>query len=215
MPCSLRFENRHRRSGFSVIVGVDEAGRGPLAGPVVVGAVILPKTFQHPKLNDSKKLDHKTREQIYGELTTDSRVKFASALATVEEIDRHNILRATHMAMERAVRALEVAPDIVLIDGLRVPNFPFHHEGIVKGDGISFSIAAASIIAKVERDRIMQNYALEYPNYAFDSHKGYGTKLHLTKLATHGPCPIHRTSFQPVAQRTFDFGEEWTAAQQG
>jgi ribonuclease HII len=206
MTCSLDFENQHRAAGLTVIVGVDEAGRGPLAGPVVAGAAILPADFTHPKLTDSKKLTAAQREKIYQELKADTRLQLATAIATVEEIDRYNILRATHMAMERAVRALGVAPEMVLIDGLTVKGFPFPQQALVGGDGLSLSIAAASILAKVERDHLMEAYDAEFPNYGFAKHKGYGTKLHLAALQKQGPCTIHRNSFAPVAQMTLDFG---------
>ncbi len=206
MSCSLDYENQHRAAGLGVIIGVDEAGRGPLAGPVVAGATILPADFTHLKLTDSKKLTAAQREKIYHELKADSRLQLATAIATVEEIDRHNILRATHMAMERAVRALGVDPEMVLIDGLPVKGFPFPQQALVGGDGLSLSIAAASILAKVERDHLMEAYDVEFPGYGFAQHKGYGTKLHLAALQKHGPCKIHRNSFAPVAQMTLDFG---------
>jgi ribonuclease HII len=206
MSCSLDHENQHRAAGLGVIIGVDEAGRGPLAGPVVAGAAILPADFTHPKLTDSKKLTAAQREKIYHELKADSRLQLATAIATVEEIDRHNILRATHMAMERAVRALGVDPEMVLIDGLPVKGFPFPQQALVGGDGLSLSIAAASILAKVERDHLMEAYDVEFPGYGFAQHKGYGTKLHLAALQKQGPCKIHRNSFAPVAQMTLDFG---------
>lgn len=207
--CNLEFETAHRAKGLTVIVGVDEAGRGPLAGPVVAGAAVLPEDFRHAKLTDSKKLSHAAREIIYQQLKADGRLHLATAIASVQEIDQLNILRATHLAMERAVLALHLdrAPDMVLIDGLEVRGFPFPQQALVGGDGLSLSIAAASILAKVERDRMMAEYAKEFPEYAFEKHKGYGTKLHLQKLADHGPCAIHRMSFAPVAQRTLDFGE--------
>lgn len=207
MACTLEFENLHRANGLVVIVGVDEAGRGPLAGPVVAGAAVLPVDFSHPKLNDSKKLSARARDVIYEELKADSRLLLATAEASVAEIDSLNILRATHLAMERAVKALklEVMPEMVLIDGLPVRGFPFPQQAIVSGDALSLSIAAASILAKVERDRIMHDYAVKFPDYGFDGHKGYGTKAHLAALAKHGPCEIHRRSFAPVAQMTLNF----------
>lgn len=205
--CTLGVERQFWETGRCCVVGVDEAGRGPLAGPVVAAAVLLPRDFAHPVLDDSKKLTPRQREEVYHFLTTDARIRHAFALATVEEIDRLNILRATHLAMERAVQALGVIPDMVLIDGLPVRGFPHPQHAIVGGDALSLSIAAASVIAKVVRDRLMVECAAQYPQYGFASHKGYGTAEHLASLRKHGPCPIHRTSFQPVAQRTFDFGE--------
>lgn len=187
-------------SGDHLVVGVDEAGRGPLAGPVSAGAVVLPKDFNHPILNDSKKLSEKKREVLYEELTTDPHVQWSFAFAEPEEIDEINILKATHVAMARAVAGLKINVDYCLIDGLNVPNFPYPSEGIVKGDGLSLSISAASIIAKVLRDRKMLKYAEQYPEYGFEKHKGYGTKMHLEALEKFGPTPIHRRSFSPVAK---------------
>ena len=203
MP-TLEHECRLRAAGHRIVAGVDEAGRGPLAGPVVAAAVVLPEDFFHPVLNDSKQLSEKQREKIYAELTSDPRLTFCSAVATVEEIEQLNILRASHLAMERAVRGLSLPPDICLIDGLPVPRFPWLHEGLVGGDALSFSIAAASIIAKVERDRFMRAAHEEFPQYGFASHKGYGTALHLERIQTHGPCPLHRRTFQPIAQLTLN-----------
>lgn len=199
MP-TLEFENAKRGEGYSLIAGIDEAGRGPLAGPVSAGAVILPKGFTHDLLNDSKKLTEKKRELLYEELTSDSSILWSLSYAETDEIEEINILKATHAAMERAAQSLSSTPDFCLIDGLPVPNFPLPSEGIVKGDGKSLSIAAASIIAKVSRDRLMVKYAEQYPEYGFERHKGYGTKLHMEALAKHGPCPIHRVTFAPVAQ---------------
>ncbi len=203
MP-TLEIEARLRCAGHTSVAGIDEAGRGPLAGPVLAAAVILPADFAHAVLNDSKQLSPKQREKIYAELMADDRLLISGAAASVEEVDRLNILRASHLAMERAVRGLPRLPDICIIDGLPVPRFPWPHEGIVKGDGLSLSIAAASIIAKVERDRIMLAADVEYPQYGFAAHKGYGTPLHLARLRKYGPCPLHRRSFQPVAQLCLD-----------
>ena len=206
MP-DFAFENVHWASGRRVIAGVDEAGRGPLAGPVVAGAVILPEGFQLSGLDDSKKLTAARREWLFEELVADTRVRWASGVAEVEEIDRLNILRATHLAMRRAVAALGApGPDMVLIDGLPVRDFPWPQQAVVKGDALSMSIAAASIIAKVERDRIMLALDAVFPLYQFASHKGYGTMAHLAALQQHGPIPHHRRSFQPVAQLTLDLG---------
>jgi len=199
MP-SLFYEQAKQSAGFRWIAGIDEAGRGPLAGPVSAAAVILPHDFCHELLDDSKKLSHKRREIIYDEITNRDDIVWAMSLGNVNEIDEINILKSTHAAMARAAKKLKQAPDYCLIDGLPVSCFPIPSEGIVKGDGKSLSIAAASIIAKVRRDRIMIQYAEEYPEYGFDRHKGYGTKLHLDALRKHGPCPIHRKSFAPVAQ---------------
>ena len=198
MP-DLFFEKNLVESGYKYVAGVDEAGRGPLAGPVVAAAVILPEEFSSNQLNDSKKLSSSKREKIYNELmNVDSKV--ISAFAVIDEvvIDKINILRATHMAMAQASSNLSIEPSFVIIDGMPIKNFPFNNESIIKGDSKSLSIAAASVIAKVERDRIMLNYSKEYPEYKFEKHKGYGTKLHLDALKKFGPCKIHRKSFAPV-----------------
>jgi ribonuclease HII len=188
--------------GATRIAGVDEAGRGPLAGPVAAAAVILPPGFSCDGLDDSKKLTATRRESLYLRLTTDTRIRWAVATADTAEIDRLNILRATHLAMRRAVEALNPPPDHCLIDGLPVPGFPLPHDAIVKGDGKSLSIAAASIIAKVTRDRMMAEIDHDFPQFGFARHQGYGTKEHLEALRIHGPCCHHRRSFQPVAQLT-------------
>lgn len=195
--------------GHARVCGIDEAGRGPLAGPVSVAAVILPDAFFLQGLNDSKKLTAKKREELYDQLVTDPAVLWAQVEVDAATIDELNILRATHHGMATAARMLEtkyqITIDHCLIDGLPVKHFPLSHEGIVKGDGRSLSIAAASIIAKVCRDRRMAEYAREFPQYGFDRHSGYGTKQHLYALHLHGPCRIHRRSFQPVAQLALPF----------
>jgi ribonuclease HII len=207
MP-DLEFENELRADGWVRVAGVDEAGRGPLAGPVAAAAVVLPDEFACARLDDSKKLTAKRRDQLFEELTTDDSVSWALAYAEVGEIEELNILKATHLAMARAVAALPRAPDYCLIDGLDVPGFPLASRGVVKGDGLSLSIAAASVIAKVSRDRRMREYAVEFPQYGFENHKGYGTKAHLEALRTHGPCRIHRQTFQPIAQLALPFERE-------
>lgn len=199
MP-DLKMEQELIRSGMDPVAGIDEAGRGPLAGPVTAAAVILPCGYEHALLDDSKKLTARRRDLIYEELTSDPSICWGVAFAEVEEIDALNILRATHTAMRRAAMALSARPSFCLIDGLDVPGFPLDARGVVKGDGISLSIAAASIIAKVSRDRRMQELAEEFPVYGFEKHKGYGTKAHLEALREHGPCPEHRRSFAPVAE---------------
>lgn len=199
MP-DLEFEAVLRARGLLMIAGVDEAGRGPLAGPVAAAAVVLPAGFVCKGLNDSKKLSARKREELYEIITTYEGLHWGVALAHEEEIDRINILRATHQAMGRAVAALRVTVDHCLIDGLRLPAFNWPHDGIVGGDAKSLSIAAASIIAKVTRDRLMRELAQEFPQYGFEKHMGYGTREHLTALRQHGPCRIHRRSFQPVSQ---------------
>lgn len=196
-----------RQRGYSCVAGVDEAGRGPLAGPVSVAAVILPDGFRHKTLTDSKQLDEESRETIYDELTQNERVLWHVVFVEVEEIDRINILQATYVGMQRAVAGLTQQPEAVLIDGLPVPGFPLPQEALVKGDARSFSIAAASVIAKVTRDRYMRAAATLHPQYGFERHKGYGTPEHLEALRVHGPCPLHRRSFSPVTQLTFAFEE--------
>ena len=199
MP-DLRLERELIESGTEPVAGIDEAGRGPLAGPVAAAAVILPPGFRHDLLDDSKKLTAKRREALFEELTSDSGICWGLSFAGVAEIDELNILRATHSAMGRAALALSSRPSFCLIDGLDVPRFPLDSRGVVKGDGISLSVAAASIIAKVSRDRRMQELAEEFPVYGFDKHKGYGTKVHMEALREHGPCREHRRSFAPVAK---------------
>lgn len=199
MP-SLFYESAKWQQGYKYVAGIDEAGRGPLAGPVSAAAVILPEAFSHDLLNDSKKLGEKRREALYEELTQRADIRWAISHGEVDEIDSLNILKSTHSAMLRAAEGLDPRPDFCLIDGLDVPGFALPSEGIVKGDSKSFSIAAASILAKVSRDRLMLKYAALYPEYGFERHKGYGTKQHLEALRKHGPCPIHRKSFAPVAQ---------------
>lgn len=199
MP-SLFYEQAKRKEGYQLVAGIDEAGRGPLAGPVLAAAVILPDGFTHTLLDDSKKLTEKRREIIYEEITNRDDIVWGMSMGDREEIDSINILKSTHAAMARAARKLKQLPDYCLIDGLSVPNFPIASEGIVKGDTKSLSIAAASIIAKVSRDRVMLKYAEQYPEYGFEKHKGYGTSLHLEALKKHGPCAIHRQTFAPVAR---------------
>ena len=197
---SLAYEKSWMERGHALVAGVDEAGRGPLAGPVSVAAVILPAGFKHKRLNDSKQLDEDTRESIYEELVSRADLHWCHVHVEVDEIDRINILKATHVGMHRATAGLAVQPHAVLIDGSPVPGFPLPYQSVVKGDAISLSIAAASIIAKVTRDRFMKQAAQLFPQYGFERHKGYGTPEHLAALRAHGPCPLHRRSFEPVAQ---------------
>jgi ribonuclease HII len=212
MP-DLSLETAILARGIKRVAGIDEAGRGPLAGPVSAAAVILPKGFTCPGLDDSKKISAANRERLYEMITQDRRVRWAVATADHEEVDRLNILQATHLAMRRAVETLDPLPEHCLIDGRPVKGFPLPHDGIIKGDGRSLSIAAASIIAKVTRDRIMQQIDYEFPQFGFAKHQGYGTKLHLEALRIHGPCRHHRRTFEPVAQLAlpFDYGE-WAAS---
>jgi ribonuclease HII len=199
VPDLTRESSLHAR-GVKRVAGVDEAGRGPLAGPVAAAAVILPRDFSCPGLDDSKKITAARRELLFEQLTGNPQVVWAVAIADCGEIDRLNILRASHLAMRRAVESIDPWPDHCLIDGLPVHGFPVPHDAIVKGDGLSLSIAAASIIAKVTRDRLMREIDREFPEFGFARHQGYGTKEHLEALRIHGPCRHHRRTFQPVAQ---------------
>lgn len=200
MPPDLEFENKARREGYHCIAGVDEAGRGPLAGPVVAAAVVFPGIPPVQGLNDSKKLTEPRREALYEELIGSAEVSWAVGVIGPPEIDRINILQATRRAMEIALSALDPPPDLALLDGLPFREFAFPHRAIVRGDARSLSIAAASIIAKVTRDRLMRRMNGEFPGYGFDRNKGYGTAEHLDALRRIGPCPAHRRSFSPVAQ---------------
>lgn len=190
----LLYENKYRELGHKLICGVDEAGRGPLAGPVCAAAVILPSDLIIEGVNDSKKLSPKKREKLYSDICEQS-IAYSIAYASVEEIDTLNILNATHLAMERAVNGLKESPDIVLVDGNSLPKWKYNSEAIIKGDTLSHSIACASILAKVTRDRLMIEESKKYSQYFFEKHKGYGTKLHIDKILEYGPCEIHRRSF--------------------
>lgn len=194
MP-DFEIENAARAEGFKVVCGVDEAGRGPLAGPVCAAAVILPDDCVIEGLNDSKKLSETKREKLY-DIITEKAVAYNICYGTLKEIEELNILEATYIAMNRAVEGLSQKPDIALIDGNRVPRgATVPCKTVVKGDGESFSIAAASVLAKVTRDRLMLEYAKRYPQYGFERHKGYGTKEHYAAIKEHGVCEIHRLSF--------------------
>ena len=193
MP-SYEFENAAREKGFVNICGVDEAGRGPLAGNVVAGAVIMPQGLIIDGLDDSKKLSEKKRELLYDEIIEKS-LDYCIAKADIAEIEEINILNAAMLAMKRAVEGLEKKPALVLVDGNKIPDVPFEARAVVKGDAVSASIAAASILAKVTRDRYMVKMAENYPQYGFERHKGYGTKLHRERILEYGACPLHRPSF--------------------
>ena len=199
-------EQAARREGFARVCGIDEAGRGPLAGPVVAAAVILPAGYELPGLNDSKKLTARKREQLYTALMQDERVQKCIAQATVAEIDELNILRATHLAMRRAAEGLPGGADFCLIDGLPVPGFPLPSRSLVKGDARCPSIAAASILAKVWRDHYMLELHREFPAYGFDRHAGYGTRAHMQAIHEHGVTIHHRRTFAPVAQLELPLG---------
>ena len=202
----LTIEKNLRKRGIQHIAGVDEAGRGPLAGPVVAAAVILPPDTLIPGLNDSKALSEKRRAELF-ETIHDIALAIGVGKASPQEIDKYNIRNATHRAMCEALAALGISPDRVLIDGNAIPGSPFPEQAVIGGDRKSLSIAAASVIAKVTRDRLMIDYHAQYPAYGFAGHKGYGSADHLAALQKHGPCPIHRRSFRGVfeANRSEDF----------
>ena len=187
-------EQSYYAQGITCICGVDEAGRGPLAGPVCAAAVILPANLDIPGLNDSKKLSDKRRRELYP-VIMEQAIAYGIGLADHKEIDEINILQATFLAMERAMQNLSVKPELALIDGNREKDFGVPVKTVVHGDSLSASIAAASVLAKVTRDDIMLQMAEEYPGYGFEIHKGYGTKAHYQALAEKGPCPIHRMTF--------------------
>ncbi len=187
-------EKSHFAEGVRTICGVDEAGRGPLAGPVCAAAVILPPELEIPGLDDSKKLTDKRRRELFP-IIKEQAIAYGIAFATHEEIDEINILQATYLAMERAINSLSVRPELALIDGNRAKDFGLPVQTVVKGDSLSASIAAASILAKVTRDDYMEEMAKLYPRYDFQVHKGYGTKRHYECLAAFGPSPIHRMTF--------------------
>lgn len=190
----LLYENDARQKGYKNICGVDEAGRGPLAGPVCAAAVILPEGCIIEGVNDSKKLTEKKREALF-DVIIETAISCSVAFGTVEEIERDNILAATMSTMRRAVEGLSVKADYAMIDGNRLPKLDIPAQTIVGGDAKSMSIAAASILAKVTRDRLMLEYAEKYPQYGFEKHKGYGTKLHIERILEYGESPIHRPSF--------------------
>ncbi len=197
-PARFHHETVLRAQGYRAVAGIDEAGRGPLAGPVVAAAVILPEGFRHRWLNDSKQLTPERRAEVAHALRSHPGVLFAVAEATVEEIDSLNILRASLLAMCRAVRALASLPDYVLVDGRDLPPVKIPGRAIVKGDAKVSSSSAASILAKESREATMAAWAAAHPQYGFEVHKGYGTERHLAALAAHGPCPLHRRSFAPL-----------------
>ena len=190
----FRYEGEAREQGYTAVCGVDEAGRGPLAGPVCAAAVILPAGLVIEGVNDSKKLSEKKREELFP-VICEKALAYGIGWADEREIDEINILQATYRAMKRAVESLPLTADYALIDGNRMPPLAIPGTTIVKGDALSMSIAAASILAKVSRDRVMVQYSREYPQYGFEQHKGYGTAAHVQALREYGPCPLHRRSF--------------------
>lgn len=189
-----KIENGLFSQGIQYICGVDEAGRGPLAGPVCAGAVILPPNIEIPGLNDSKKLTDKRRRELMP-IIKDCALAYGIAFADESEIDSINILQATYLAMERAMDQLSIKPQLALIDGNRAKDFCVPVKTVIHGDSLSANIAAASVLAKVTRDDLMLEMAEKYPNYGFEVHKGYGTKAHYEALSKYGPCPIHRMTF--------------------
>ena len=194
----IQFEEDARRQGFHSIAGVDEAGRGPLAGPVLSAACIIPKGTFFPGIDDSKKLTPLQRDKLFDQITSCEGIVYSVGLVSHQEIDRVNIYQATILAMLQAIAGLTHAPDYLLVDGMKLPHPTIPCLKIIKGDALSQSIAAASVIAKVTRDRLMEEYDQQYPQYGFKQHKGYGTPQHLMAISTHGPCEIHRRSFAPI-----------------
>jgi ribonuclease HII len=204
-PDRLTFEQQLWREGLTDVAGLDEAGRGPLAGPVVAAAVVLPHRWKEAgfdqrlrDLNDSKQLTARQREKFFDILVSHPEIRHAIAWVDATTIDRINILQATHRAMNLALEQLSPSAQHALVDGLRVKSLRVPQTPLVKGDALSYSIAAASVLAKVTRDRFMREYDREFPAYGFAGHKGYGTPAHLAAIAAHGPCPIHRRSFAPL-----------------
>ena len=195
----LEFETKAQSRKFNNIAGVDEAGRGPLAGPVVAAAVIFPSTIDLAGLDDSKKLSAKKRDELFPKIQ-EKAVAYGVAVVDPKVIDEINILQAARLAMKDAVNQLKPVPDLLLIDGNQKIESSLDQWAIIKGDSKSLSIAAASVLAKVTRDRIMDDYHKLYPQYQFNRHKGYGTKLHRTLIQEHGPCPIHRSTFKGVSE---------------
>jgi len=197
MEKMLSYEIKAHEKGYKIVAGLDEAGRGPLAGPVVAAAVVLTKNMDLEGLDDSKKLSPIRRERIFPII---KKMPYGVAIIGQEIIDEINILQATKLAMKQAIDKLMISPDILLIDGNQQIDTQIKQWTIIKGDAKSFSIAAASILAKVTRDRIMEEYHHKYPQYEFSRHKGYGTQRHRDLIATHGPCPIHRKTFRGVSE---------------
>jgi ribonuclease HII len=219
IPKRFRHEHAVWQTGLVQIVGVDEAGRGPLAGPVVAAAAMLPVEWilsglprKLRGLNDSKQLTAQERNEFYAEITVRPEIRYAVASVDVALIDQINILQATHRAMNLAIQQLSPAPQHALVDGLPVKSLVCPQTAIVSGDSLSYSIAAASVLAKVTRDRMMTEFHQLYPNYGFAEHKGYGTPDHLAALRRHGPCPIHRLTFCPVREQQAEFFSDESVA---
>lgn len=188
------YENKYYSQGMEYIAGIDEVGRGPFAGPVLTAAVILPKGFKYRGINDSKKLSEKKREELF-DVITQNAVEISVKMENNNIIDEINILNATLLSMSKTINSFKIKPDVVLVDALKIPNIDIKQEKIIKGDAKSISIAAASIIAKVTRDRIMKEFAQIYPEYGFDRNSGYGTAEHIKAIEKYGLCPIHRKTF--------------------
>lgn len=193
----LQYENEAYQKGYHYIIGLDEAGRGPMAGPLVVGGVIFPKGFYDERINDSKKLTEKKREALY-DFIIEKALAYDVEVISVEEVDKLNVYEASRTGMRRIIERIGVKPDFALTDAMPLGDDAIDHLSIIKGDAKSMSIGGASILAKVTRDRIMKEYAKIYPEYGFEKHKGYVTKAHKEALAKYGICPIHRRSFKPV-----------------
>ncbi|MDP1835968.1 MAG: ribonuclease HII [Chlamydiales bacterium] len=191
-------EREERTKGTRIIAGVDEAGRGPLAGPVVAAACIIPPRIFIPGVDDSKKLTPLQRREVFERIIKHPRITYAIGIVEVDVIDSINIFQATVQAMLKAINALAEKPELLLVDGMRLPHPEIPCRKVIGGDALSQSIAAASVIAKETRDDLMRGYHVQWPHYGFDQHKGYGTELHRAALEAHGPCSIHRRSFEPV-----------------
>ncbi|UOF89338.1 ribonuclease HII [Fodinisporobacter ferrooxydans] len=195
----IQFDQSYRESHGSHVAGIDEAGRGCLAGPVVAAAVILPVGIYIDGLNDSKQMSPLLRESVYDEILAHA-VSYGIGIVSADDIDAYNILQATYEAMRQAIGQLSVVPDVLLNDAVQIPEVSIQQISILQGDAKSFSIAAASVLAKVTRDRLMREYSIQYPEYGFSKHVGYGTSEHIAALRTYGPCPIHRLTFAKVTE---------------
>ncbi|GAK53790.1 ribonuclease HII [Candidatus Moduliflexus flocculans] len=199
MERMVRYERHAYQQGATAVAGLDEAGRGCLAGPVVAAAVILPRDWLHAEINDSKQLTARQRERLFA-VVQEHALSVGVGMASAEIVDQRNVLQATHVAMKDAIAHLSIPPDFLLLDAVKLSKMPMPQYSIIKGDSLSLSIAAASIIAKVTRDRLMQEYEREFPGYGFAVHKGYGTNQHRNAIKQYGPSPIHRKTFRGVKE---------------